>query len=396
MKNKSEFRFAACCLFTAAVLLAGCSKDNPSADLPDPDITAVQPVSETTAADDIIGLAEAENAALVHAGVDESEADFTKTELDYDNGKAEYEIEFTANGYKYEYDINANNGSVLKFSKKAIAADSEENIIYVEPPAETGSAAKPAEASQPAATTAPKPAETQKSTTIIASATAVKQSTITAKEAKTAALNHAGLSASEVTFTKTELDYDDGIAEYEIEFNTAADEYEYEINAATGAVIKYSKEALKLPAMNNTNGTITAEEAKTAALNHAGLSASEVTFTKTKLDYDDGRAEYEIEFNTAADKYEYDINAATGTVIKYSKEALKNTSQNGSTITADDAKNAALKYAGLNASDVRFTKAELDYDDGRAEYEIEFYSGRKEYEFKIDAYSGEIIEVDID
>ena len=200
-----------------------------------------------------------------------------------------------------------------------------------------------------------------------------------------------------MTFTKAKLDYDDGIAEYEIEFNSASDEYEYDINAVTGAVIKYSKEALEIPAMNNTTGIITADEAKSAALAHAGLSASEVTFTKARLDYDDGTAEYEIEFNSVSDKYEYDINASNGNVIKYSKESLKNSKQNGSSmITADEAKNIALEYAELNASEVRFTKSELDYDDGMAEYEIEFSFGRKEYEFKIDAYTGEIIETDIE
>ena len=65
-------------------------------------------------------------------------------------------------------------------------------------------------------------------------------------------------------------------------------------------------------------------------------------------------------------------------------------------ITADEAKTAALEYAGLTDSEVKFTKAELDYDDGKAEYEIEFYYGRKEYEMKIDAYSGKIIEAETD
>lgn len=143
---------------------------------------------------------------------------------------------------------------------------------------------------------------------------------------------------------------------------------------------------------------ITAEEAKTAALKHAGLDASEVTFTKAELDYDDGVREYEIEFNTAAEEYEYDINAETGMVIKYSKEVLDMPAMNAaqSTVTLDEAKAAALEYAGLDASEVKFTKAELDYDDGVPEYEIEFRHSGKEYEFKIDAYSGEILEAEID
>ena len=40
-------------------------------------------------------------------------------------------------------------------------------------------------------------------------------------------------------------------------------------------------------------------------------------FTKAKLDYDDGRAVYEIEFTKDGLKYELEIDAATGGVLKY-------------------------------------------------------------------------------
>nr|WP_314982376.1 PepSY domain-containing protein [uncultured Stomatobaculum sp.] len=43
-----------------------------------------------------------------------------------------------------------------------------------------------------------------------------------------------------------------------------------------------------------------------------------------------------------------------------------------------------------------YSKAKLDDDDGRGVYEIEFYVGNTEYDYKIDAYSGGIIEYDID
>lgn len=56
------------------------------------------------------------------------------------------------------------------------------------------------------------------------------------------------------------------------------------------------------------------EEAKEAALKHAGLTAAEVTFIKEELDYDDGRTEYDIEFVTSTTKYEYEISADDGAV----------------------------------------------------------------------------------
>ena len=261
------------------------------------------------------------------------------------------------------------------------------------------------------------------------------------EEAENAALAHAGISEAEARITKAELDLDKGNYEYEIEFTAKNYKYEYDINAEDGSVLKFSKEAIAsgiaetaaetsppsvtsetsktteakpevtTPAVTQkpaetakpavpspAEKIITAEEAKSAALKHAGFTSSEVTFTKAELDYEDGIAQYEIEFYSALNEYEYDINAATGMVIKYSKEALDIPAMKASqdTITVEEAKAAALEYAGLNADEVKFTKAELDYDDGTVEYEIEFRYGRKEYEFKIDAYSGEILEVEID
>ena len=41
---------------------------------------------------------------------------------------------------------------------------------------------------------------------------------------------------------------------------------------------------------------ITVEKAKSAALNHAGVKASDAIFVKAGLDWDDGRVYYEVEF----------------------------------------------------------------------------------------------------
>lgn len=63
---------------------------------------------------------------------------------------------------------------------------------------------------------------------------------------------------------------------------------------------------------------ISADEAKAIALEHAGLTADEVNFTKTKLEFDDGRYEYEIEFNIGYEKeYDYTVNAENGAILEY-------------------------------------------------------------------------------
>ncbi len=62
------------------------------------------------------------------------------------------------------------------------------------------------------------------------------------------------------------------------------------------------------------------DAAKEIALNHAGLTASQVTFTKAKLDKDDGRYIYEIEFRYNIYEYEYEIDAITGTILDFERE----------------------------------------------------------------------------
>ena len=54
-------------------------------------------------------------------------------------------------------------------------------------------------------------------------------------------------------------------------------------------------------------------------------------------------------------------------------------------VSLDDAKQIALERAGVTAENAVFTRAYLDDDDGRKEYEIEFYVGQTEYEMDVDA-----------
>ena len=60
----------------------------------------------------------------------------------------------------------------------------------------------------------------------------------------------------------------------------------------------------------------------------------------------------------------------------------------------EKAKEAALSHAGVAESDTVFLIAEADYDDGRKEYEVEFYAGGTEYDYTIDAASGRVLKFD--
>ena len=146
------------------------------------------------------------------------------------------------------------------------------------------------------------------------------------------------------------------------------------------------------------NGKLTGEEAKAAALAHAGLKAADVTFVECKLDWEDGVQVYDVEFFTQDGReYDYEINAATGAVVSvdYDAENYVPTGTSGENIGAEKARSIALaKVPGAESVHVR--KLELDYDDGRLVYEVEIFYNGMEYEGEIDAYSGEIVQWEAD
>lgn len=93
-----------------------------------------------------------------------------------------------------------------------------------------------------AVTEAPTAVETASPSTEAASAAQADNGNISLEDAKSIALKDAGFDASQVQFTSTELDTDDGIEKYEIDFINDGYEYEYDINAKTGEIIEKSKD----------------------------------------------------------------------------------------------------------------------------------------------------------
>ena len=65
---------------------------------------------------------------------------------------------------------------------------------------------------------------------------------ISPDKAKEIALSHAGLTSSQVTFKRTELEYDDGIQKYDVEFYYNNREYSYEIDAKNGSILQYEQD----------------------------------------------------------------------------------------------------------------------------------------------------------
>ena len=147
---------------------------------------------------------------------------------------------------------------------------------------------------------------------------AAKKEVIGTSAAKKKALADADLTESKVTFTKAKLKKDDGIRYYDIEFYTSSAEYEYEVHAYTGKVLE--KDVEKVKKTTSKKSYIGVSKAKEIALKDAGLSASKVDFIKAKLDKDDGKRVYEVEFYQGNMEYDYTIDAYTGEILEWDAE----------------------------------------------------------------------------
>lgn len=154
------------------------------------------------------------------------------------------------------------------------------------------------------------------------------------EEAKHIALNDAGEQSDQVTYTKASLDQDSGIPIYEIDFYTDNNNYEYDISAQTGNIrdkditvhqketstgSRQQKETGQVSTQDQGSPTevIGVKKAQSIALAAASLKESQVTFTKSNLETEDGSLVYEIEFSRDNQKYEYDVDARTGAILSY-------------------------------------------------------------------------------
>ena len=224
---------------------------------------------------------------------------------------------------------------------------------------------------------------------------------VTAEKAKEIALAHSKTTVSDAAFIRAELDVEDGVQVYDIAFTAGNVKYEYEINAETGAVLSVEGEKKNVTGSSSGN-RISADKAKEVCLGHAGVSADQAVFEKTKLDVDDGLQVYEMEFAADNAKYEYEINALSGEILSFSQKFKSGTASsagNGNTateVTAAKAKEIAIQHAGVSSGEATFIKVELDREDGVQVYEIEFCVRSTEYEYEIRAADGSILHYESD
>ena len=145
-----------------------------------------------------------------------------------------------------------------------------------------------------------------------------------------AAEQYAGTTALDSVTAEVDSELDESPAHYEVELHTAWGEFEYLVDAYTGKVLSGQKD---LPAAASTpNATakpaapsgavqdIGYAKAKSIALNHAGVSENQAYDMEIELDDEDGMLVYEVEFKSGGMEYSYEINAATGAILKHETE----------------------------------------------------------------------------
>lgn len=64
------------------------------------------------------------------------------------------------------------------------------------------------------------------------------------------------------------------------------------------------------------------EKAKEIALEKAGVKAEDTLFINAHLDRDDGRVEYDVEFQSGHTEYEVSVDAVTGAINEFSSEDI--------------------------------------------------------------------------
>lgn len=167
--------------------------------------------------------------------------------------------------------------------------------------------------------------------------------------ARSAAEEYAGTTAVDSVTAEVDPELDESPAHYEVELQTARGEFKYLVDAYTGKVLSGQKDLLaavsasnettkpsgqkpasasnetakpsaQKPAPSGTVQDIGYAKAKSIALNHAGLSENQAYDMDIELDDEDGKLVYEIEFKSGNMEYDYEIDAASGAILKHETE----------------------------------------------------------------------------
>lgn len=270
-----------------------------------------------------ISMDVAQSKALNAANVDAANVESYSAQMGDVGTTTCYEVQFVSDGYAYYYAVNATDGEIVKVTKTPVG----EEPIQAQPEQTTDASASQTGETTPSTATgnqnntaATKPTAGQTTTTPAANGQ------ITLEQAKETALKHAGLKADAVTFVKAEQDYENGKLVYEVEFVTndggKVVEYDYEIDAATGSVVSYDYDAENyVSAKGATTVSVDEATAKQTVLNKVpGATAANIY--EWKLDFDDGRWEYDGKIVYNLMEYDFTVDASSGAVTEWGVESI--------------------------------------------------------------------------
>lgn len=178
-----------------------------------------------------IGDKKALEIALGEAGFLEKDLTKLEIELDYEDGRMIYEVEFYAGNKKFEYEIDAKTGKIIEIEMKVKQpGKSLPSGNEVSEPISNGNQDRNRERHQDG-THNKLPPKSGDNTDYIGS-----------KNALQIALTHAKITESQVDNIEIERERENGIMIYEVEFTYNGKEYEYEIDACTGKILELEVE----------------------------------------------------------------------------------------------------------------------------------------------------------
>lgn len=268
-------------------------------------LTACGGTGGTAAAGDVTET-EAASIAMEHAGVKEDDALSLRVSQEEEDGVAVYDVEFATADRRYHCDVVRSSGEVLNYAYNAVTSGDDQ--------ADDGAAAQTSGAQESSASAA----QTDDASAADAQQSTASSGAIDEAQARSIALEHAGVAESDAKFYRVERDSDDGRAVYEVEFYSGNTEYDYEISAETGEILSYDSdiEGWAAQSGNAEGSAVTLEQARELVLERVpGAAASDVQIEQER---DDGRDIYEGEVYYDRTEYEFEIDASTGSFIKWS------------------------------------------------------------------------------
>ena len=347
-----------------------------------------------------ISLEEAKKIALKDAKLDEltQKIVFTREELNRNQGKPCYLLEFYTGTNQYFYQIDAKSGSIIYAGRfitladaKKIALDDagcEDKVSFTEETLVSGGIKTPyyrlvfADA---------KTQWTYRIDAVLGIVLEKKQKEIVTadfislEEAKEIALKDAGLNEAtqKIVFTREELSRNSGKPCYILEFYTAKKQYSYKVDAKNGSIM----EAYHF---------ILLADAKKIALDDAGVNVKVVFTTEDLVAGGIKSPYYYFVFESDSARWTYKIDAVLGVIMD--KTCDKIIPLAPEFIGLEKAKQIALEDAGLDEATQKivFTREGLSRNQGKPCYILEFYTDKCAYSYKVDAVSGDILEKKIE